>query len=185
VKHRIDPGTNLRHQTARAYTDGTCHNNEKANAQCDSGIWFGPNDPRNKSTKVPENDQSNQIGELVAVIEAVQTLPTFSPLEIHTDSKYAIYELTTHLPHWEDIGWITVQNAALFQKAAFLLRHRSTTTQFKWVKGHNSDLGNKESDKLTKEGASKANPDALDLQVPIEFDFRGAKLSTLSQALAY
>ncbi|KAN0109167.1 hypothetical protein V8E52_009598, partial [Russula decolorans] len=78
-----------------------------------------------------------------------------------------------------------VQNASLFQRAAFLLRRRSATTHLKWVKGHNGDLGNEESDRLAKEGANKPVPDVLDLQVPTEFDPRGAKLSALTQAIAY
>ena len=104
AKRRIDPGANLRHETINIYTDGACLNNGKSNAQCGSGIWFGPDDPRNKTIKVPGTEQSNQIGELAAIIGATQDVPTFSPLKINTDSKYVINGLTTHLTHWEDIG---------------------------------------------------------------------------------
>jgi ribonuclease HI len=138
----IDPGTALRHRTLKVYTDGACNNNGKKNAQCGSGTWIGLNDPRNSATKVPGQNQSNQIGELVAVIKAVQDLPIFTPLEIHLDSQYIIDGLTTYLPEWEDIGRIGVQNATLFKKAAFLLKRRTATTHFKWVKGHNGDHGN-------------------------------------------
>ena len=140
ARRGIDPGTNLRHQNIRVYTDGACLNNGKINAQCGSGIWFAPNDPRNMAIRVPGNDQSNQVGELVAVIAAVQNLPIYAPLEIHSDSKYVIDGLTTHLSHWENIGWINVQNATLFQKAAYLLRRRTATTHLKWVKGHSGDI---------------------------------------------
>ncbi|KAF8494911.1 hypothetical protein F5888DRAFT_1570641, partial [Russula emetica] len=85
AKRRIDPGANLRHQTIRAYTDRACLNNGKTNAQAGSGVWFTPEDPRNKAIRIPGTEQSNQVGELVAVISATQDLPTFSPLEIHTD----------------------------------------------------------------------------------------------------
>jgi ribonuclease HI len=159
AKRRIDPGANLRHQTVSVYTDGACLNNGKSNTQSGSGIWFGPDDYRNKAIKIPGVEQSNQIGELVAVIGAMQNLPTFYPLKINTDSKYVINGLTTHLPHWEDIGWIGIQNASLFQRAAFLLRHKSATTHLKWVKGHNGDLGNEESNRLAKEGVNKPVPD--------------------------
>jgi ribonuclease HI len=33
-------------------------------------------------------------------------------------------------------GWIQVKNTELFQEAAFVLRQRSATTAFQWVKGH-------------------------------------------------
>ena len=181
----IDPRTALRHRTVKAYTDGACQNNGKENAQCGSGIWIGPEDPRNTAIKVPGENQSNQIGELVAVIKAAQDLPIFVPLEIHSDSKYVIDGLTTYLPDWEDIGWIRVQNANLFKRAAFLLKRRTAVTRFQWVKGHNGNLGNDESDRLAKEGANKIIPDEVDLQIPPEFDIQGAKLSAMTQATAY
>jgi hypothetical protein len=53
------------------------------------------------------------------------------------------------------------------------------------VKGHEGNLGNEESDRLAKEGASKPETDELNLEIPIEFDIQGAKLKTLTQALAY
>ena len=46
----------------------------------------------------------------------------FCPLEIITDSKYAIEGLTMHLQNWEDQGPIKIKNTRLFQKAACLLR---------------------------------------------------------------
>ena len=61
----------------------------------------------------------------------------------------------------------------------------TTTTCFKWVKGHSGDHGNEESDRLAKEGARKVIPNDLDLQVPAEFIVQGAKLSAMTQALAY
>jgi ribonuclease HI len=181
----IDPSAELRHHKIKVYTDGACSNNGKTNARCGSGIWIAPDDPRNQAIRVPGKEQSNQIGELVAVIKTAQDLPPFAPLEIHSDSMYVINGLTSHLPNWENIGWIEVQNAPLFKRAAFLLRRQTAITQFKWIKGHSGDRGNEESDRLAREGASKAEPDDLELQTPAEFDIQGAKLSALSQALAY
>ncbi|KAN0111512.1 hypothetical protein V8E52_008535 [Russula decolorans] len=101
------------------------------------------------------------------------------------NSQYVIKGLTEHLHHWEDRGWIRIQNIQLFQTAAFLLKRRSTRTCFTWVKGHNGTLGNEESDRLAKEGAEKDIPEELDLQIPADFDLQGAKLITLDQATAY
>jgi hypothetical protein len=58
-------------------------------------------------------------------------------------------------------------------------------TFFEWVKGHNSDLGNEESNKMAKEGADKDEPDNLPLDIPPEYDLQGAKLATMTQALAH
>jgi ribonuclease HI/exonuclease III len=177
--------TTLRLQEVSIYTDGACLNNGKQNARCGSGIWLEPNHVNNKAMRVPGSQQSNQVGELAAVLAAIEMTPKNQPLKIITDSKYVIEGLTTHLQTWEDNGWIGVKNAPLFKKAAYLLKRRTAETAFQWVKGHNGDLGNEESDRLAREGANKHAPDPIDMSIPKEFDLQGAKLATLTQALAY
>ena len=177
--------TRLRLQEETVYTDGACINNGKANARCGSGIWFAPDHEKNRAFRVPGEAQSNQVGELTAIIIAIETVPLNQPLKIITDSKYAIEGLTTHLKYWEDQGWIGVKNAPFFKKAAYLLKRRTARTSFKWIKGHTGDLGNEGSDRLAKEGAEKNEPDTLDLEIPKSFDLQGAKLSTLNQKTAY
>ncbi|KAH9021126.1 ribonuclease H-like domain-containing protein [Lactarius deliciosus] len=147
-------------------------NNGKANARCGGGVWVDHSHPSNCSIRVPGLNQSNQVGEIAAVITAVEKLPNFCPLIIKTDSKYVIEGLTTHLKNWENDGWIGIKNAELFKRAA-------------WVKGHAGILGNEESDKLAKEGAEKRDTDVLSLDIPTIFDIQGVKLETLSQAVAY
>ena len=88
----------------RIYTDGSCLNNGKANASCGAAIWLGPNHPMNKAIKVPGATQSNQAGEIAAVVVALQSVPPITPLEIISDSRYVINGLTKHLASWEDAG---------------------------------------------------------------------------------
>jgi ribonuclease HI len=135
--------------------------------------------------KVPGPYQSNQVGELAAVIKAAELTPNYYKLAIVSDSKYIIEGLTKHLPEWEDRGWIGVENAEMFKRAAFLLKSRTAPTTFKWVKGHNGTLGNEESDALAKEGAQKNALDDLALNVPARFNLQGAKLAAMTQAIAY
>jgi ribonuclease HI len=183
---RVNPRqTRLRLLKSRIYTDGACINNGKANARCGSGIWFGPNHRENKAIRVPGNLQSNQVGELVAIIAATDATPLNQPLVIVTDSRYAIEGLTTHLGTWEDRGWIGIKNANLFKKAAYLLRRRTARITFKWIKEHTGDQGNECSDQLAKEGANKDVDDPLDLTIPIEYDLQGAKLASLTQKDVY
>jgi ribonuclease HI len=177
--------TRLRLQEITIYTDGACNRNGKANAQSGSGVWFGPDHEMNMAIRVPGSQQSNQVGELVAIIAAIEKIPLNQLLKIITDSKYAIDGLTTHLGKWEDLGWIGITNADLFRRAAFLLKRRTARTSFRWTKGHAGDQGNEGSDLLAKEGAIKEIADPLDLSVPINFDLQGAKLITLSQSAAY
>jgi ribonuclease HI len=178
-----DTRLNLKELTV--YTDGACINNGKEDAKCGSGVWFGPNHRMNRAMRIPGRAQSNQIGELSAVIAAIEAAPTNQPLKIITDSRYVIEGLTDNLRQWEDRGWIGVQNANFFKRAAFLMRKRTARTSFQWIKGHTGDQGNEGSDQLAKSGAEKEEPDALDLNIPIEFDLQGAKLATLTQSEAY
>ena len=178
-------GIHLSNNKVVAYMDGACMDNGKANARCGSGIWFSPNHHLNTAFKVPGPCQSNQVGELVTVIKAAELTPNFYELTIVSDSKYMIEGLTKHLPGWEDRGWIGVENAEMFKRAAYLLKTRTAPTIFKWVKGHSGNLGNEESDALAKEGALKDIPDDLILDVPASFKLHGAKLATLTQAIAY
>lgn len=167
------------------YTDGACTNNGKANARCGSGVWIAPDHHGNKAIRVPGDKQSNQIGEITAAIAAIESIPSSWPLKIVTDSKYLIEGLTTHLKPWEDQGWIGIKNTPFFKRAAYLLRRRTATTTFQWVKGHEGNQGNEESDRLAKEGMGKDEPDALELSIPKNFDPQGAKLAVLTQAMAY
>ena len=96
--------------------------NGKANASCGSGIWYGPNHILNRALKVLGPAQSNQVGELAAIIVVAETAPNFYKLSIVTESKYMIEGLTKHLLNWEDRGWIGIENADLFKRAAYLLK---------------------------------------------------------------
>ncbi|KAF9780845.1 hypothetical protein BJ322DRAFT_1011739, partial [Thelephora terrestris] len=52
------------------YTDGSCIGNGTAEARAGSGVWYAPQDPRNASIRVPGKAQSNQVGELLAILHA-------------------------------------------------------------------------------------------------------------------
>ena len=45
--------------------------------------------------------------------------------------------------------------------------------------------GNKACNKLVKEGAKKERDDTFDLSIPDHFNIQGAKLSAITQAIAY
>ena len=133
-KHR---GPTPRCEEITVYMDGACMNNGKKNARCGSGVWFNDANPRNRAMRIPGDPQSNQVGEIAAIIAALEVVPPYQPIKILTDSKYVIEGLTTHLESWENDGWIGIKNASLFRKAAHLMRYRSARTTMKWVKGHN------------------------------------------------
>ena len=115
----------------------------------------------------------------------LEITPPYQPVRICIDSKYVIGGLTTHLETWEDDGWIDIKNAKLFRKAVHLMRHRSARTTLQWVKGHDEIQGNEGSDVLAKLGVNKEHPDPMNLEILLDFDIQGAKLLTLTQAVAY
>ena len=112
-------------QNMRAYTDGVCMKNGRLDAKCSSRVWIDMNHPMNKSIRVPGEGQSNQVGKLAVVIEVVKTLPNYHNLTIIMDSRYVIEGLNKHLRNWEDNGWIGIENATPFKRAAYLLKRRS------------------------------------------------------------
>ncbi|KAG1846174.1 hypothetical protein C8R48DRAFT_664350 [Suillus tomentosus] len=178
-------GRNTTHEQVTVFTDGSCTNNGKQNATCGGGIWISENNPLNKAISIPGIRHSNQIGEITAVLVAIQSVNPMSPLKIITDSKYTIDGLTTHLKNWEDVGWIDIENAALFQATAYHLRRRPAPTIFQWTKGHDGHIGNEQADRLALAGALRIDTDTINTYVPRNFDIQGAKLTKITQKLAY
>ncbi|KAG2032909.1 hypothetical protein BDR03DRAFT_1077719 [Suillus americanus] len=120
----------------------------------------------NHKISMPGTDHLNQIGELVAVLVALQNAPPLTPIKIMTDSKYVITSITTHLVSWEDQVWIDISNAQLFKAIAKV-------------------AGNEEADQLAQRGVQKIVADDIDTYMPRNFDLQGAKLRTISQKTAY
>ncbi|KAI0699470.1 ribonuclease H-like domain-containing protein [Cytidiella melzeri] len=172
------------HKTV-VYTDGSCIHNGAANARAGTGVWYGPNDPRNLATRVPGSPQTNQTGEILAIQRAAALAPPAQPLHIISDSRYTIDGLTVHLPKWRDRGWVGVNNALLFQSTAYHLQKRSAVTTFEWVKGHTGLEGNEGADKLASLGAAKELPDDVDFTIPNQWNLTGVKITALTQAVAY
>jgi len=166
-------GITPRGRLITVYTDGACINNGKLNMKCSSGVYFGPNDQRNLAFHPSGDNQSNQVGEIVAILKAATAIPKFFPLKIISDSLYAINGLTKHLSTWEDNGWIGIKNMALFKTTASVLKQRIALMSFQWTKGHAGNAGNEEADRLAKEAVNKPVQDNLDLNIPKEFDLQG------------
>lgn len=168
------------------YTDGLCVNNGTDEAKARSGVWYGHDDPRNVVIKVPGNKQSNQIGEPLAILYVIKTALGNRPLQIRSDSRFAIDGLTKYAQEWEKKDWIGVKHGPLFRCTTAWIRARTATTTLQWVKGHTGIEGNEEADKLAAEGTRKVpNNDEIDLKIPADTMTTGAVLAKVSQSLIY
>ncbi|KAJ8690307.1 hypothetical protein PTI98_011742 [Pleurotus ostreatus] len=170
-------------------TDGSCLRASTQTAAAGSGIFYKPDDERNKGIRVPSTFvQTNQTGEMTAVLVAIEdNMATQSEIEIESDSKYAINTLTKNLANLEDTGYIGKANQRLIQLTVAKMRASRNQIKFRWVKGHNGHEGNEAADRLADAGARKAYQEVpeVNLEIPINMRLTGAKLSKMTQSLAY
>jgi ribonuclease HI len=93
--------------------------------------------------------------ELIAAIQALESLKRPSDVELYTDSTYVRDGITSWITRWKTNGWRTaakkpVKNADLWQRLeAAIERHRVT---WHWVRGHDGDPGNERADQLARDG---------------------------------
>jgi ribonuclease HI len=105
------------------------------------------------------NGTTNNRMELMAPIQALESLTRGSSVLIYTDSKYVLNGITKWLPGWKAKGWRTagkepVKNVDLWQRLdAALGRHR---VEWEWVKGHAGHAGNERADGLATKGLQEA-----------------------------
>jgi len=176
----------LKNTEITIYTDGSCTGNGTEEARAGSGIWFAHNDPRNTAIRVPGKKQSNQIGEILAILHAIKNTYENQPIRICSDSKFAIEGLTKHAKEWEEKNWLGISHGPLFKCTTAWLRARTAKTTLQWVKGHAGIEGNEEADKLAAEGAQKeADQDEINTEIPADTMTTGAKLAQVSQSLIY
>ena len=95
--------SNLGYRGISIYTDGACYNNRKMNVCCGSGIWYTPNDPHNESIRIPGPHQSNQVGEIAAIIQCHPPIPTTNNNHRLKICHKWTHQETRHLGrHWMD-----------------------------------------------------------------------------------
>jgi ribonuclease HI len=146
------------------WTDGACRGNGKFGAIAGVGVYFGKQDPSNRGEPLPGTRQTNQRAELAALKRALQLAPLNRHVHIYSDSNYAINCVTSWFQSWEKNSWKNsksqaVENKDLIQEVLALIREREgggVKTRFEWVKGHGTNEGNIEPDKLAVAGAEEA-----------------------------
>jgi ribonuclease HI len=102
---------------------------------------------------------TNNRMELMAAIQALESLTRPSTIRLHTDSSYLRNGITKWLPGWKRNGWRTadrkpVKNADLWQRLETAAKPHQI--QWLWVKGHAGDPGNELADALANRGMQAA-----------------------------
>ncbi|CAO1630111.1 unnamed protein product [Parajaminaea phylloscopi] len=144
------------------YCDGASAGNGRKGAAAGWGVWFaddGPLSQLNESRRLPGPVQTNNRGELMAIIRAVQLAPEDCALTIHTDSQYSIQAINSWQHGWREKKWRRsdggpVQNKDLIRRLERELRGRKIRPVLKYVKGHAGFYGNEMADRLATHGAT-------------------------------
>lgn len=106
-----------------------------------------------------EADTTNNRMELMAAIQALETLKRPCHVRLVTDSQYVRKGITEWLPRWQVNGWKTsgrkpVKNADLWQRLDAAVR-RHNKVEWEWVRGHTGHPENERADQLATEAARK------------------------------
>lgn len=144
-------------QTIVIYTDGACRGNPGP------GGWGALLTASRKERELYgfEPDTTNNRMELMAVIQALETLERPCSVQIVTDSQYVMKGVTEWMSAWKRRGWRTadrkpVRNVDLWQRLDnALARHR---VDWEWVRGHTGREGNERADALANRAIDEKGP---------------------------
>ncbi len=149
--------TDQRQPAVEIYTDGACSGNPGP------GGWGAVLRHGSRTKEICGGESggtTNNRMELMAAIQALESLTRPATVRVHTDSSYLRNGVTAWLPNWKRNGWRTaakkpVKNADLWQRLeAAASGHK---VEWLWVKGHAGDPGNERADALANQGMREAS----------------------------
>ncbi|KAJ7442013.1 ribonuclease H-like domain-containing protein, partial [Mycena latifolia] len=135
----------------KVYTDGSCFENGSGNARAGAGVYFGPGNESNISLRVT-GDQTNNRGELLAILYCLSTAKPYKRLDIYSDSEYAIRSIVYWAPDHAEAGW-KCANSDLLRDIVSWIRFRTAPVHFYHVKAHAGNQHNEAADAAAKAGA--------------------------------
>ena len=133
------------------FTDGACSGNPGPGGWGAILRWNG--NERELFGGAP--DTTNNRMELMAAIQALETLKRPVRATIYTDSTYVKDGITKWIHNWKKKGWKTasrkpVKNVDLWQRLeAAVARH---DVEWRWVRGHTGHPENERADELARRG---------------------------------
>jgi ribonuclease HI len=138
------------------YTDGACSGNPGPGGW---GAVLAYNGHERELYGGEAAPTTNNRMELMAAIQALESLTRPSVVRLHTDSVYVRSGITSWLNSWKRNGWRTaakqpVKNEDLWRRLdAAAAKHE---VHWLWVKGHAGNPGNERADALANRGMAEA-----------------------------
>lgn len=137
------------------HTDGACRGNPGP------GGWGAVLEHQSRERELYgyEPETTNNRMELMAIIQALETLKRPCTVRAITDSQYVMKGVTEWMPGWKKRGWRTaarkpVANRDLWERLdAAIQRH---DIEWEWVRGHTGQAGNERADELANRGIDEA-----------------------------
>jgi len=138
-------------EVVEAFTDGACRGNPGPGGW---GVLL-----RYKQTEKElyggENATTNNRMELMAAIQALESLTRDCNVRLTTDSEYVKNGITQWLTNWKKNGWRTanrkpVKNMDLWQRLDKAVAQHEV--EWHWVKGHSGHAENERADELANRG---------------------------------
>ncbi|WP_439103718.1 ribonuclease HI [Celeribacter marinus] len=139
-----------------AWTDGACSGNPGPGGW---GVLMramnGTEIVKERELKGGEANTTNNRMELLAAINALETLTRPTDITITTDSAYVKNGVTGWIHGWKRNGWKTankkpVKNVDLWQRIE--AAQETHTVTWKWIKGHAGHAENEHADELARAG---------------------------------
>jgi aspartate carbamoyltransferase regulatory subunit len=169
-------------------TSGAYSRSRMGDMYIGAGVYYKKDYPGNSAIKLPENlEQSSRSAELLATKIAAVKAPEEKVLYIENSSPYVMDMLTVRLPKMEDKGFIAVKNRELIEATIASLRKRPKKVVLRPCPAQVGNEGSrqKEAAALALLGAKKDNPNEIEMEVDPKLKLTGAKLSKITQSLAY
>ncbi len=139
-------------KTVHIWTDGACLGNPGPGGWGVLMRWNG----HERELSGAEAQTTNNRMELLAAIEALETLKRPCTVILTTDSQYVRKGITEWMVNWKKNGWRTasrkpVKNADLWRRLdQAVARHQ---VRWDWVKGHSGHPENERADELASDAA--------------------------------
>ena len=137
------------------FTDGACSGNPGPGGWGAILRWRG----QEREMHGGEPETTNNRMEMMAVIQALETLKRPMQVRLYTDSTYVRDGITKWMANWKKRGWKTadkkpVKNVDLWQRLEAVAGIHSI--EWIWVKGHAGHPENERADELARTGVEEA-----------------------------